>query len=83
MNSSRRSFIGKAALVTEAAGIGFSCSDGRPVPAAVNDGAPKKFRRNRIGVSTYSTWQFNGRKENSPLGTRPDSCRCSENGVKA
>jgi hypothetical protein len=83
MNSSRRSFIGKAALVTAAAGLGFSCSDGRPAPAAVQDAEPKKKNRNRIGVSTYSFWQFNGPKENSPLGTWPDSCWCSENGVKA
>ena len=34
MNSSRRSFIRKAALVTAATGMGFSCSGGKQTPAA-------------------------------------------------
>ena len=67
MESSRRSFIQKAALVTAATGLGFSCTNGKQAPAAVTDGKPKKTLRNRIGVSTYSFWQFNGPKENSPI----------------
>jgi len=67
MNSSRRSFIAKAAMVTAAAGFGLTCTNGKPAPAVVQDAAPKKIRRNRIGVSTYSFWQFNGPKENSPI----------------
>lgn len=67
MNSTRRSFIQKAALVTAATGLGFSCSGGKQAPVAgVNDGS-KKTSRNKIGVSTYSFWQFNGPKENSPV----------------
>ncbi|HUV01401.1 MAG TPA: sugar phosphate isomerase/epimerase family protein [Bacteroidales bacterium] len=67
MNSSRRSFIRKAALVTAATGMGFSCSGGKQAPAAEVIAGSKKIRRNKIGVSTYSFWQFNGPKENSPI----------------
>lgn len=67
MNSSRRSFIQKAALATAATGLGFSCS-GRNKPAVSGtETGTKRIRRNRIGVSTYSFWQFNGPKENSPI----------------
>jgi len=67
MNSSRRSFIRKVALVTAATGMGFSCSGGKQTPAAEVIAGSKKIRRNKIGVSTYSFWQFNGPKENSPI----------------
>jgi sugar phosphate isomerase/epimerase len=67
MDTSRRSFIRKAALVTAATGLGISCSEGRKTPVARNADVLKKIRRNRIGVSTYSFWQFNGPKENSPI----------------
>ena len=67
MNSSRRSFIRKVALVTAATGMSFSCSGGKQTPAAEVIAGSKKIRRNKIGVSTYSFWQFNGPKENSPI----------------
>ncbi len=67
MNSSRRSFIQKAAIVTAATGLGVSCSNGKQTPAVAPETQPKKTRRNRIGVSTYSFWQFNGPKENSSI----------------
>lgn len=67
MNSSRRSFIQKAALVTAATGLGISSSNGKQAPVSVPNGGSKKIRRNKIGVSTYSFWQFNGPKENSPI----------------
>ncbi|MBN2665857.1 MAG: sugar phosphate isomerase/epimerase [Bacteroidales bacterium] len=67
MSSSRRSFIQKAAMVTAAAGLGISCSDRKQSLAATDLSTPKKTVRNRIGVSTYSFWQFNGPKENSPI----------------
>lgn len=67
MHSSRRSFIQKAAIVTAATGLGFSCSNGKQAPAVKLESQPGKIRRNRIGVSTYSFWQFNGPKENSPI----------------
>lgn len=68
MNSSRRSFIQKAGIITAATGLGFSCSNGKQAPAIKPEAQPNKARRNRIGVSTYSFWQFNGPKENSPIG---------------
>ena len=67
MNSSRRSFIQKAALISAGAGLGLSCTDRKQTPATTPDTQSKKIRRNRIGVSTYSFWQFNGPKENSPI----------------
>jgi L-ribulose-5-phosphate 3-epimerase len=67
MNSSRRSFIQKASLLTAAAGFGFSCTGGKQAPVSEVDSGSKKIRRNKIGVSTYSIWQFNGPKENSPI----------------
>jgi L-ribulose-5-phosphate 3-epimerase len=67
MHSSRRSFIRKATLATATAGLGFSFSyDGQASASDTKNGS-KKIRRNRIGVSTYSFWQFNGPKENSPI----------------
>ncbi len=67
MHSSRRSFIQKAALVTAATGLGISYTNGNQSPAVTPEAQPKKTSRNRIGVSTYSFWQFNGPKENSPI----------------
>lgn len=67
MNSSRRSFIQKAVIITAATGIGISCSNPGQAQAAAYAAQSKKIRRNRIGVSTYSFWQFNGPKENSPI----------------
>jgi sugar phosphate isomerase/epimerase len=67
MNTSRRSFVRKAGLAVAAAGMGFSCSGGKESPDKTTGEPEKKVRRNRIGVSTYSFWQFNGPKENSPI----------------
>jgi sugar phosphate isomerase/epimerase len=67
MNSSRRSFIQKASLLTAGAGLSFSCSGGKQAPMPETNDSSKKIQRNKIGVSTYSFWQFNGPKENSPI----------------
>jgi len=67
MNSSRRSFIQKASIITAGAGLGLSCYGGKQAPEFNADNGPKSIRRNKIGVSTYSFWQFNGPKENSPI----------------
>ncbi len=67
MKTSRRSFIRKAAVGAAAAGLGFSCSGGQVTGEQELSGTPKKIYRNRIGVSTYSFWQFNGPKESSPI----------------
>ena len=67
MNSSRRSFIQKASILTAAAGFGISCTGRKETPVVEANPTPKQIRRNKIGVSTYSFWQFNGPKENSPI----------------
>jgi L-ribulose-5-phosphate 3-epimerase len=67
MISSRRSFVQKTTLLAAAAGLGISCNGGKQSPVPVSESPVKKVRRNKIGVSTYSFWQFNGPKENSPL----------------
>ena len=72
MKSSRRRFIQNAAIVTAGAGISFACSGNRQAPVKEAETAKKTFR-NRIGVSTYSFWQFNGPKENSPIETCIDN----------
>jgi len=61
MKTSRRHFIRNSALALTGSGLAQAC---------VNDSKEEKIitsRRNRIGVSTYSFWQFNGPKENSPI----------------
>lgn len=63
MKSSRRSFIQKSAIVAAGTGLAFSCAQ----PQKEIQTEKKETRRNRIGVSTYSFWQFNGPKENSPI----------------
>ena len=67
MSNNRRAFLKKAALAAlGVAGLsaGQSCArkaDSAPVgPADIQ-------RTNRIGVSTYSFWQFNGPKEDVPI----------------
>jgi sugar phosphate isomerase/epimerase len=67
MNSSRRTFIQNASILTAAAGFGISCTGRKETPVEEAVSTPKKIRRNKIGVSTYSFWQFNGPKENSPI----------------
>jgi L-ribulose-5-phosphate 3-epimerase len=67
MQASRRSFLQKAALVSAAAGIGLPFSKGNAAPLPQKEASAGVIRRNRIGVSTYSFWQFNGPKENTPM----------------
>ncbi len=59
----RRNFILNSTLAVAGAGIAASCS----APQANTGNQQKKIRRNPIGVSTYSFWQFNGPKENAPI----------------
>lgn len=63
MTNSRRQFIQKAALAAAGSGLAISSVMGHESGQAVL----KRIRRNKIGVSTYSFWQFNGPKENSPI----------------
>jgi len=67
MTTSRRSFIQKATIITAAAGLGLNSSCvGKADPSSASQ-EKKKIVRNRIGVSTYSFWQFNGPKENASI----------------
>jgi L-ribulose-5-phosphate 3-epimerase len=62
MKNSRRSFI-KKSLASSAGIVGLNAFSPN-----VSVGATKKNKRhNPIGVSTYSFWQFNGPKENTPI----------------
>ncbi len=59
----RRDFLKASAAVAAGAGlITTGCAQPAPQPEA----KPLK-PTNRFGVSTYSFWQFNGPKENSPI----------------
>lgn len=63
----RRKFLQHTALA--AAGTTFlACNTRAETPPPVMEkGSTKKIKHNPIGVSTYSFWQFNGPKENSPI----------------
>jgi sugar phosphate isomerase/epimerase len=61
--TNRRNFIRNSALAVAGAGMAASCS----APKEPSSEKKKKTRSNPIGVSTYSFWQFNGPKENSPI----------------
>jgi L-ribulose-5-phosphate 3-epimerase len=61
MKTSRRTFLTTATSATIGAAMLSSCKTGSET------GETKRITRNRIGVSTYSFWQFNGPKENSPI----------------
>jgi L-ribulose-5-phosphate 3-epimerase len=59
----RRNFIRNSAFAAAGAGLAASCS----APQANTINQNNTVRRNPVGVSTYSFWQFNGPKENSPI----------------
>ncbi len=60
----RRKFIQGASLGVGAAVIGCTPKEGSPVP---EPSPSKNIKHNPIGVSTYSFWQFNGPKEDTPI----------------
>ena len=62
-NSNRRNFLRNSAIVLTGAGLTASCA----TPQENKQIQKKNTRRNPIGVSTYSFWQFNGPKENAPI----------------
>jgi sugar phosphate isomerase/epimerase len=62
MKKSRRSFI-KKSLVSSAGIIGLSAIPNQS-KSGINE---ESVRHNPIGVSTYSFWQFNGPKEDTPI----------------
>jgi len=67
MSCNRRTFVIKSTLATAGlAGlsIGQSCTGKVDNTRKSNEGIQHK---NRIGVSTYSFWQFNGPREDVPI----------------
>lgn len=58
----RRDFLKRSALAAAGA-VGLGMVSEAPVRVA----APRKRRPNRIGVSTYSFWGFNGPREEVPI----------------
>jgi len=67
MENNRRDFLKTAALAV--AGAGMAAAVPGCAPKTEHTVAPSTPVRpsNRIGVSTYSFWQFNGPKENVPI----------------
>lgn len=61
--TNRRNFIRNTSLVLAGSGLISSCT----TPQEKSESQKKNFRRNPVGVSTYSFWQFNGPKENAPI----------------
>ncbi|KPK83874.1 MAG: xylose isomerase [Bacteroides sp. SM23_62_1] len=68
MKSTRRKFF-KNAMVASAGIAGFSHVNMIRSASLAEDSIPPPVTgyRNRIGVSTYSFWQFNGPRENTPV----------------
>ena len=69
MKKSRRKFIQAGSLAgIGAALVGFNQkSDGKSIEVKTSKSNIPKVRHNPIGVSTYSFWQFNGPKEETPV----------------
>lgn len=65
MTHDRRAFLQKASLLA-AGTLGMGTSLPTEVQAKALP-APARRRPNRIGVSTYSFWQFNGPREDTPI----------------
>ena len=66
MHADRRTFLRRVAL----AGAGVSGLAPRAAAAALRpSGPPAPGHANKIGVSTYSFWQFNGPREACPVET--------------
>ena len=61
----RREFIGGAAALGASTAIMGCATENKPEEKIGS--SPQNIRHNPIGVSTYSFWQFNGPKENSPI----------------
>ena len=61
----RREFLGGAAALGATTAFLGCASETKPEEKAII--TPQNIRNNPIGVSTYSFWQFNGPKENSPI----------------
>ncbi|MGI9547101.1 MAG: sugar phosphate isomerase/epimerase family protein [Flavobacteriaceae bacterium] len=62
----RRKFIGQAAALGATTAV-MGCTQGQKKEAMEEDAPGNNIKHNPIGVSTYSFWQFNGPKEDSPI----------------
>jgi len=68
MKSNRRKFIkNSAAAALGLTALSHTLPESMQSPTPGNQEKRKSGFRNRIGVSTYSFWQFNGPKENVPI----------------
>ena len=68
MKNNRRNFIKKSALAaTGLAGFSTAIAKNLPENEPAKSPVSGSSRLNRIGVSSYSFWQFNGPKENTPI----------------
>ncbi len=61
----RRQFVGQATALGLSTAL-LACNS-KTEPTEETAKTEKKLKHNPIGVSTYSFWQFNGPKENSPI----------------
>lgn len=64
MSNGRREFMRRSALVGAGAMMGKVSPVGDTIP---KKNASQERRPNRIGVSTYSFWRFNGPREETPI----------------
>lgn len=63
VKTDRRNFIRHSALAATGTMLAAGCA----APRAEENSSQQNVHRNRIGVSTYSFWQFNGPKESVPI----------------
>lgn len=68
MKNKRRDFLKKSSLaVAGLASLSMTKTNDLPEQIAMKEKSSNSNRLNRIGVSTYSFWQFNGPKEDTPI----------------
>lgn len=62
----RRKFIGQAAALGATTAV-MGCAQGQNKEVVEAEPPKNNIKHNPIGVSTYSFWQFNGPKEDTPI----------------
>jgi sugar phosphate isomerase/epimerase len=83
MSNNRRAFLKKTALASAGiAGLSLSASYAGKTDSPSGNQAGDQ-QKNRIGVSTYSFWQFNGPREDVPIeGCIDDAARMGFDGIE-
>lgn len=66
MDNTRRNFL-KTSLLTGAGLVAAGCNPANQSAGRVQTGEKTVMRHNPVGVSTYSFWQFNGPREETPI----------------